>query len=95
MWEVTKDGAHALLDGGKTAEVQLRRAQGMTDDRIVIKNLRYLGAPRNDGFVLMPNTVEAYHVGPKAFEYKGTNGFVVTIDMNSRDVLPPAAEKKM
>jgi hypothetical protein len=86
LWETTKDEAHATIDGGKTAEVKLKRFQGMTDDPIVIKNLKYWGAPRNDGFVLMPNEVEAYRVGPKAFEYKGTNGFLITIDMTSKDV---------
>ncbi len=34
----------------------------------------------------MPNDVEAYRVGGKAFEFKGTNGFMVTIDMTSKDV---------
>jgi hypothetical protein len=29
--------------------------------------------------------VEAYRVGPKAFEYKGTNGFMLTLDINSKD----------
>src|SRR5437867_8840593 len=47
----------------------------------------------HEGFVLMPNTVEAYRVGPKAFEYKGTNGFMITWDMNSKDVAPPAPGK--
>ena len=84
-WEFTKDEAVALLDGGKTAEVRLKRFPGMTPEPIVIKNLRYWGAPRNDGFVLMPNEVEAYRVGPNAFEYKGTNGFLITIDMTSKD----------
>jgi len=41
--------------------------------------------PRNDGFVLMPNEVEAYRAGPKAFEFKGTNGFLITIDLTSKD----------
>jgi hypothetical protein len=85
-WEYTKDGAHATMDGGKTAEVMLKRFPGMTNDPVVIKNLKYWGAPRNDGFVLMPNQVEAYRVGPKAFEFKNTNGFMITIDMNSKDV---------
>jgi hypothetical protein len=49
-------------------------------------NLVYWGAPRNDGFVLMPNEVEAYRVGPKAFEFKGTNGFMLTLDLTSKDV---------
>jgi hypothetical protein len=92
-WEFTKDEAVALLDGGKTAEVRLKRpaGSGNTADPIVIKNLKYWGAPRNDGFVMMgPNVVEAYRVGPKAFEYKGTNGFMVTIDITSKDVAAAA-----
>ena len=84
-WEITKDGAVAKMDGGRTAEVRLKRYQGMTDDPIVIHNLRYWGAPRNDGFILMPNEIEAYRVGDKAFEFKGTNGFLITVDMSSKD----------
>jgi len=90
-WEFDKDQAHATLDGGKTAEVKLKRFQGMTDEPLVIKNLRYWGVPRHEGFVLMPNEVEAYRVGPNAFEFKGTNGFMITFDINSKDV---AAQKK-
>jgi hypothetical protein len=85
-WEFTKDAAHALLDGGKTGEVKLKRFPGMTDEPVVIKNLRYWGAPRNDGFVMMPNEVEAYRVGDKAFEFKGTNGFMLTLDISSKDL---------
>jgi hypothetical protein len=85
-WEFNNDMAVATLDGGKTAEVRLKRMPGNTNDPVVIKNLRYWGAPRNDGFVLMPNEVEAYRVGDKAFEFKGSNGFMLTLDMNSKDV---------
>ena len=85
-WRATRDRAEARLDGGKTAEVVLHRAQGATDDAIVIKNLKYDGAPRNEGFILMPNEVEAYRVGDKAFEFKATTGFMVTIDMTSKDI---------
>ena len=85
-WTPGKDEARALLDGGKTAEVALKRFQGMTDDPIVIKNLKYWGVARNDGFVMMPNVVEAYRVGGKPFEYRGTNGFMTTIDQKSSDV---------
>jgi hypothetical protein len=87
-WQFTKDEAHALLDGGKTGEVKLKRFEGMTAEPVVIKNLRYWGAPRNDGFVMMPNEVEAYRVGPNAFEYKGTNGFMLTLDISSKDIAP-------
>jgi hypothetical protein len=85
-WHATRDRAEARLNGGKNGELALVRYPGMTSDSIVIKNLRYFGAPRNDGFILMPNEVEAYRVGDKQFEYKGTNGFMITIDITSKDV---------
>lgn len=84
-WEFTKDRAEARLNDGKTAEVVLRRQPGMTEGPVVIKNLQYWGAPRNDGFVLMPNEVEAFRVGDKPFEFKGTNGFMITVDMEAKD----------
>lgn len=85
-WSATKDLASARLDNGKTAEVVLQRsASGMGGQSPVIRNLQYWGATRNDGFVLMPNKVEAYRVGDKAFEFKGTNGFMITFDIASKD----------
>jgi hypothetical protein len=88
-WTASVDRAEARLGGGKLAEVVLRRNPGMTAAPVVISNLRYFGAPRNDGFVLMPNEIETYKVGPKAFEFKGTNGFMITLDVTARDVAPP------
>ena len=64
----------------------------MTAEPIVIKNLAYWGAPRHDGFVLMPNEVEAWRVGDKAFEFKGTNGFMITFDITSNDVKKVASK---
>jgi len=89
-WVPGKDAAYATLDGGKTAEVRLTRFQGMTNDAVVIDNLKYWGAPRNDGFVLMPNSIEAVRTGDKPFEFKGGNGFMITVDINSNNA-PPAA----
>lgn len=86
-WSYTKDRAVAKLDDGKTAEVVLNRGTyGSTDAPVVINNLKYWGVPSNTGFVLMKNEVEAYRAGDKAFEYKGTNGFMITFDMTSKDV---------
>jgi hypothetical protein len=87
-WTFDKDSAHATLNGGRTAEVKLKRFQGMTDEPAVLKNVRYWGTPRNDGFVMMPNEIEAYRESDKAFEFKGTNGFMLTFDMTSKDVAP-------
>jgi hypothetical protein len=87
-WTAEAQSAHARLGGGKIAEVSLRHpaASASSDGPIVIKNLKYFGVPRNEGFIMMPNEVEAYRIGDKAFEYKGTNGFMITIDIASRDM---------
>jgi hypothetical protein len=85
-WAFDHDQARAMLNGGKTAEVKLTRFQGMTNDPAVLKNVKYWGTPRNDGFVMMPNEIETYREGPNAFEFRGTNGFMLTFDMTSKDV---------
>jgi hypothetical protein len=93
-WHATKDLAVAKLDGGKAGEVVLRRFPGMTEEPIVIKNLKYWGAPRNDGFVLMPNDVQAFRAvpeGKKPYEFRKTNGFMFTFDISSKDVAEVAA----
>ncbi len=88
-WKNDGTVAHATLDGGKSAEVRLTKFAGMTSDPVVIHNLKYWGVPRNDGFVLMPNDVQAYRLGDKSFEFKGTNGFMITFDISSKDTAAP------
>jgi hypothetical protein len=39
----------------------------------------------------MPNDIEAYRLGPKAYEVKGTNGFWRTLDIDA-DSAPPKAK---
>ena len=90
-WAATRDHAEAKLGDGKAGQVTLNKFQGMTDEPIVMKNLKYWGVPRNDGFLMMPNEVEAYRAGDKPFEFKGTNGFMITIDINSKDVVKEKA----
>ena len=34
---------------------------------------------------MMPNELETYRESPNAFEFKGTNGFLLTFDMTSND----------
>ena len=65
----------------------------MTDEPAVLKNVRYWGTPRNDGFIMMPNEIETYREGPNAYEFKGTNGFMLTFDMNSKDVAGSSTAK--
>ena len=57
----------------------------MTVGPVILKNVKYEGAPRNDGFILMPTEIEAYRAGDKPFEFKGTSAFVTTIDISSKD----------
>jgi Protein of unknown function (DUF1326) len=85
-WTAARDHAEAKMDDGKTWEVILNKFKGMTDQPVVIKNLKYWGVPRNGGFIMMPNEVEAYRAGDKPFEFKGTNGFMITIDISSKDI---------
>jgi Protein of unknown function (DUF1326) len=94
-WTASKEKAEAKMDGGKTGEVVLKKFPGMTDEPVVMKNLKYWGVPRNDGFVMMPNEVEAYRAGDKPFEFKGTNGFMITLDITSKDVADKEAKAKM
>lgn len=85
-WTASKEHAEAKLDDGKVGEVVLNKMKGNTDAPVVISNLKYWGVPKNEGFVLMPNEVEAYRVGDKPFEFKGTNGFMITFEISSKDV---------
>ena len=86
-WNATTARAHARLGGGKAGEIVLvHNPTAMSAQPSLLRNVKYFGAPRNDGFVLMPSEVEAYRRGAKPFEYKGTNGFMITIDVASQDV---------
>ncbi len=87
-WKHEGNLAWAKLDGGKAGEVRLDAGAVNRNggEPAVIKNLKYWGAPRHDGFVLMPNEVEAYRLGDKAFEFKQSNGFMITVDLSSKDL---------
>jgi hypothetical protein len=85
-WAAGAQRAEARLNGGKAGIVVLHNNPGMTAEPVVIRNLRYFGAPRNTGFVLMPNEIQAYRAGAQPFEFRGTNGFMITYDITSKDV---------
>ena len=88
-WKAEAVRAEARLDGGKAAEVVLTRFSGATGKgTTVIKNMSYFAATRNDGFNILPVEYIAYRRGPTPapFEFRGTSGWTITIDMNSNDV---------
>ena len=86
-WEANEDRAEAKLAGGTNAHTILNRWDGMGGDTGMLDNIAYFGAARNNGFKMMPNEIETWKVGDKAFEFKGTTGFMVTVDMKSSDVV--------
>jgi hypothetical protein len=89
-WRAEATRAEARLDGGKAAEVVLTRYAGATGKgTTVIKNMGYFAATRNDGFNILPVDYIAYRRGPKPtpFEFRGTSGWTITIDMNHKDVI--------
>jgi hypothetical protein len=89
-WKADEVRAEAKLDEGKAAEVVLARFSGATGKgTTVIKNMSYFAAPRNDGFNILPVETLAYRRGPRPapFEFRGTSGWTITIDMNSKDVI--------
>jgi hypothetical protein len=86
-WRASQQESVALLDDGNAAEVRLvHPPTAMTDEPAVLTNIHYWGAPRHNGFVLMPNQVQAYRTGDQPFESSDTNGFMITVDINSDDI---------
>jgi hypothetical protein len=89
-WKAGAVRAEARLDGGRAAEVVLTRYPGATGEgTTVIRNMGYFASTRNDGFNILPVEHLAYRRGPKPapFEFTGTSGWTITIDMNARDVI--------
>jgi hypothetical protein len=85
-WMATEDRAEAKLAGGENAHTILNKWSGLGGNAAMLDNVAYFAAPRNNGFKMMPNEVQTWKVGDKAFEYKGTTGFMITVDMSSADV---------
>ncbi|MBK7973715.1 MAG: DUF1326 domain-containing protein [Deltaproteobacteria bacterium] len=88
----SEDYAHATLDGGRTAEIRLERPAHAEDpaQQVVLQNLRYWGAGSNDGFVVMPCVKQAWHGGGTPFEERDSNGFTITIHVESKRADTPA-----
>jgi hypothetical protein len=85
-WQAPAERAEARLAGGAKAQIILNKWQGMGGRAGVLENIAYFAVPRNDGFKMMPNEIETYKAGNKAFGFKGTTGFMVTVDMPSSDL---------
>ncbi len=85
-WVASQDRAEAKLAGGANAHIVLKKWEGIDGKTATLANIAYFGASRNNGFKMMPNEIETWKMGDKAFEYKGTTGFMITVDMTSHDM---------
>ena len=85
-WQKTDDAAEAKLDDGKLAQIVLKQNRGSDDKPVVLQNVKFWAAPRNSGFAVMTNEIEAYRGGNQPFEFHNTNGFFTRIEMRSADV---------
>jgi uncharacterized protein DUF1326 len=80
VWEKRDGGktAYARLGDGQ-GEVTLTRQDGPSGGPVVIKNLKYWGADRNNGFNLYKST-HHYKGHDLDYSYKDANGFTIEID---------------
>ena len=85
-WSANEERAEAKLAGSANGHIILNKWKGIGGETGVLTNVGYMGAPRNTGFLMMPNEIQAWKTGDKAFEFRGTTGFMITIDMTSEDV---------
>jgi hypothetical protein len=85
-WVVEKNRAYAILDTAKVAEVKLASSlkPNAKPTPTVVGNSKYWGAKSNDAIVVMPSTLNVVRRGEVPFEYKGTNGFMVTFTIDSK-----------
>jgi hypothetical protein len=91
-WNVdeTTGVAHAKMSNGK-GEVVLERVAGTNPKQeVVIPNLQYWQAQSNNGFRMWKTKEENYSGQGHDFDYKGTNGFLITITFSGKATANPA-----
>lgn len=93
-WKANGEKAVARLAGGEKAEVVLKGFPGMGGEPVVLSNIQYWGADDHHGIVMMPNEIQTWKQGEKAFETGGTNGFMITISMSSGSVAEPETKAR-
>jgi hypothetical protein len=76
----TADIAEAKLDGGKLAYMKLKREPGADGKGVVLKNVSYFGAQRNDGFEMYKSIEHRADIGGHKFSYSGRNAFLISIE---------------
>jgi hypothetical protein len=80
--EITKSGdiAEAKLGGGKLAYMKLKREPGADGKGVVLRNVAYFGAQKNDGFEMYKSIEHRADVQGHKFSYSGRNAFLISIE---------------
>ena len=74
------DIAEAKLGGGQMAYMKLKREPGQDGNGVVLRNVSYFGAQKNDGFAMYRSMDHRADVGGHKFQYSDRNAFLISID---------------
>jgi hypothetical protein len=79
--EVRQSGdlVEAKLSDGREAYLKLRREPGADGKGVVLKNIKYFNAVRNDGFQLYRSVEHRADLEGHQFSYSERNAFLITI----------------
>jgi hypothetical protein len=75
----TGDIAEASLDGGKMAHLKLQRVPGEDGKGVVLKNVGYFHASKNDGFEMYKSIEHRSDLPGHVFNYSDRNAFLISI----------------
>jgi hypothetical protein len=86
----TGDIVEAKLADGQMAYMKLQREPGADGKGVVLKNVSYFEASRNDGFEMYKSIEHRSDLPGHKFSYTGRNAFLITVISEE----PPKAMKK-
>jgi hypothetical protein len=75
----TADIAEAKLDGGKLAYMKLKREPGVDGRGVVLRNVKYFDASKNDGFEMYRSIEHRADLAGHKFSYSDRNAFLIKI----------------
>jgi hypothetical protein len=88
--EITRTGdivEAKLGSSGEMAHMKLKREPGADGNGVVLRNVAYFGAQRNNGFEMYKSIDHSANIGGHRFNYADRNAFLISIDRE--DAAPP------
>ena len=89
----TADIAEAKLDGGRLAYMKLKREPGVDGKGVVLRNVKYFDASKNDGFEMYRSIEHRADLAGHKFSYSDRNAFLITIVSGESSPAPAASPK--